>query len=87
MCWIVSQETYLNLLEKHNIPFNKLTYVLVATVLLVGCSNREAYNAIQINSVFECQTRSPDEYKKCMQKPKESYESYEKKRKKLISPN
>lgn len=91
MCWIASQETYLSLQEKIkqislHVRFIELSCVLVVHTLLLGCSNREIYDAIQMNQWQECQRLPPAQYEDCMESLGGSYDSYELERRALEEP-
>lgn len=56
---------------------------LFSVCVLVACSSRSAYDALQERNKVECQNLPQAEYDKCMAKAGTSYDEYEAKRKEL----
>lgn len=70
-----------------NIRITKLIYILVVSLLLASCSNRQMYYSVQQNRQFECQKLPLSQYDECMDELDESYDAYEKKRKEIGEKN
>lgn len=58
--------------------------ILISLIILVGCSNRGAYEGIQAGNRFECSKLPPSQYDECMKNANKSYEEYERERKEAI---
>lgn len=56
-----------------------MKYIMLSTaaILLVGCSNKQIYTAIQENRRQECAKLPQAQYEKCMSEHDTSYEKYE----------
>jgi hypothetical protein len=68
--------------EQHRPMRGNLRYlaIFLSPVLLLGCTNREVYEALQNRQKVLCQEQPKSEYGKCMQEADESYDSYKKNR-------
>lgn len=60
-----------------------LLAVLLLTLVLPACTNRQVYEAIQQNQQLECQKLPGDQYDKCMEELSESYDTYQRERDEL----
>jgi hypothetical protein len=60
----------------------KITIFLL--LLLVGCSTKGNYEAIQVGQRNECLKQRPGQYDECMGKTNKSYEEYERERKEAL---
>jgi len=66
---------------KLNRAINQFIFLLVISILISSCSNRQLYDAIQKNQKSECQRLPSSQHEECMKGLDETYDSYEKKRK------
>lgn len=53
---------------------------LTLTLLLIGCSNKQIYTAVQENRRVECSKLPQSQYEKCMSEYDTPYEEYERER-------
>lgn len=58
---------------------------IVTITLILSCSNKEIYEAVQQNRLFECEHLPLAQYEDCMEGADGSYESYVKDREDLIN--
>ena len=66
----------------------KLLFIFTTLLLLGACSNKELYNATQIQSKHDCNREVGVERDKCLQQlNKKSYEEYERERQEIIKPS
>ena len=68
---------------KPHVQWLGFTVVLLVQSLLIGCSNREIYDNVQMNQRQECRKLPPGQYEDCTKFLRESYDSYELKRRAL----
>lgn len=61
-------------------PLLKLSAILLATMVLVACTNKQLYNTAQTNQKRKCQKLPDDQYEQCMKDANQSYEDYEQER-------
>jgi hypothetical protein len=66
---------------------NKYFYFILALTFLVGCTNKNLYEYGQGYQKGECkrEAQTADEYNKCSNTERKSYEEYEKERKAVIN--
>lgn len=62
----------------------KTILTTLALLLIAGCSNKAAYQNLQINQRNECLQRPPSQYEECMQGVDKSYEEYEQERQEYL---
>ncbi|WP_101758992.1 hypothetical protein [Oceanicoccus sp. KOV_DT_Chl] len=58
--------------------------LLIFICFIFGCSNQQAYEAIQQNRQLECQKRPPVQYEECMQAHGQPYDDYQREREEII---
>lgn len=58
----------------------KASLILVTAVALLGCSNKQIYNAVQENRRVECGKLPQNQYEKCVSEYDTSYEEYQRER-------
>ena len=63
----------------------RLSVYFMITLLLMGCSNRQIYTAVQENRRLECSKLPQGQYEKCMSEYDTPYEEYERERQAAIS--
>ena len=61
----------------------RVIFIILLMTLLVACSNKQAYNAVQANQRSQCQKLPNSEYEECKQREQLSYEQYQEERKKV----
>ena len=59
-------------------------YIMIA-LLLMSCSNRQIYTAIQENRRLECSKLPQGQYEKCMSEYDTPYDEYEREREAAIN--
>ena len=59
--------------------------LFLALLVLLGCSNRGAYEGIRASSRFECSKLPPSQYDECMERAGKSYDEYERERQEALS--
>ncbi|MGP9799626.1 hypothetical protein [Rheinheimera sp. NSM] len=62
----------------------KSTLILCLLLCVSGCSNKAAYQNLQLNKQQQCMRGPAAEYDKCMQGMDQSYEEYERQRREAI---
>jgi len=64
----------------------RIFYIFTCSIIITACSNKQLYLNGQRNQQNDCinNSVSDSQYMECLDKPKKSYEQYEKDRKKLI---
>jgi hypothetical protein len=58
----------------------KLSSLLIIALLLIGCSHKQIYTAVQENRRVECSKLPQSQYENCMSEYDTSYEEYERER-------
>jgi hypothetical protein len=53
-------------------------------LLLIACSNRQVYTAVQQNQQLQCSKLPQDRYEECVREIDESYDDYEREREELL---
>jgi hypothetical protein len=61
----------------------KAVSILFLSLLLLGCTNKQVYNAVQDAQVLECQQYPDTRYDRCMEELSVPYEEYERDRRAL----
>lgn len=62
----------------------KLKLITLIFLFIAGCSNKGAYESIQISNKFACSKLPPSQYDECMKNADKSYDEYERERKEVI---
>ena len=58
----------------------KILLLAVASVTIVGCSNRQMYEGFQASRRTNCLSVPPKKYDNCMEKANISFETYQRQR-------
>lgn len=61
--------------------------VFVVIFLLVACSNKQIYTAVQQNQQLECSKLPQTRFEECMRELEGSYEEYEQDRQDVVGPD
>lgn len=61
-----------------------ISLIIIVSIVLGACSNKEIYNAIQANQHNQCRQLPKEEYEKCLERTKQAYEKYEAERQEAI---
>ena len=61
-------------------PSTKILLLIVVSVTIVGCSNRQMYEGFQASQRTNCLSVPPEKYDACMDKANISFETYQRQR-------
>jgi hypothetical protein len=62
----------------------KALLMLLAHILVAGCSNKAVYDNLQHNQRLRCEQLPLSEYERCMRNTDKSFEEYERERKEYL---
>ncbi|MCG8610073.1 MAG: hypothetical protein MI864_06010 [Pseudomonadales bacterium] len=62
----------------------RFSAMALATLLVIGCSNRAVYDNIQLNNRYACAEKPPSEQDACYQNASKTYDEYERERQEAL---